>query len=408
MTVSPYEPATARVRSVPSPQNPFRPGVNCPPVMAGREAQLAAVRARLSGGAGLLPNVRIVGLRGMGKTCLMTVVREEAEKEGWIVVHRELTELHNGEYPLAQLLVSLIDQAKRRLSLRARLRAAGVAATMRLLAVVRVKVDQVEFSFDASAGKVERDLASALADGVQVAVRSGHAGLVVLLDEAHQIFDEDDRGGERPLSVFIAALTEVQRAGLPVFAALAGLPRLNLHLNDARSNALRMFEELRVGALDDAAARTAFTEAMRQSGLDIEQGALQDLIDETGGIPYFVQVWGAAVWNAANAAGTSTITRATIDQVRYEVYEDLDASYYEGNVADLDNDAQALLRAAAECRYPLQVAELAKRSDLSRRAALAILQRLTDDGLVRLTGPAQYSFTVPQFFEYLQRAYKGP
>src|SRR6266550_3225532 len=86
--------------------NPFRPGMGLdPPYLADRTAQLARFDQYLTGFPVFPRNVRLTGLRGVGKTVLLQHYAAVAEDKGWVVVRRECSEHLQGESTFALALV---------------------------------------------------------------------------------------------------------------------------------------------------------------------------------------------------------------------------------------------------------------------------------------------------------------
>src|SRR5438445_13271797 len=88
------------------PANPFRPGMGLdPPYLADRSAQLNRFDKYLSGFPAFPRNVRLTGLRGVGKTVLLQHYAAAAEDRGWVVVRRECSEHLQDESTFALALV---------------------------------------------------------------------------------------------------------------------------------------------------------------------------------------------------------------------------------------------------------------------------------------------------------------
>ena len=86
--------------------NPFRPGMGLEPLyLADRERQLERFQRYLAGYPGLPRNVRLTGLRGVGKTVLLQQYGRLAEEAGWMVVSRECNEHMREEVIFGQALV---------------------------------------------------------------------------------------------------------------------------------------------------------------------------------------------------------------------------------------------------------------------------------------------------------------
>src|SRR5215831_731830 len=99
-------------RSQGSPLNPFRPGMGLdPPYLADRQAHLDRFERYLTGFPALPRNVRLTGLRGVGKTVLLQHYARAAEERGWTVVRREWSEHLQDERVFALAFVDDCRQA---------------------------------------------------------------------------------------------------------------------------------------------------------------------------------------------------------------------------------------------------------------------------------------------------------
>src|SRR5260370_38714687 len=86
--------------------NPFRPGMGLdPPYLADRTPQLRRFDQYLAGFPDFPRNIRLTGLRGVGKTVLLQHYADLAEKRGWVVVRRECSEHLQDESTFALALV---------------------------------------------------------------------------------------------------------------------------------------------------------------------------------------------------------------------------------------------------------------------------------------------------------------
>jgi hypothetical protein len=73
-------------------QNPFRPGAGQPPVyLAGRSTEESQFD-RMLAQSPVLRNTIITGLRGVGKTVLLTTLKPKAQSAGWLWTGTDLTE----------------------------------------------------------------------------------------------------------------------------------------------------------------------------------------------------------------------------------------------------------------------------------------------------------------------------
>jgi hypothetical protein len=147
----------------------------------------------------------------------------------------------------------------------------------------------------ADAGDLEHDLQSLL-EAAGDAARAGGTALVLLIDEL-QYVPEDE------LAALITALHRVGQRQLPIVLVGAGLPQLRGRTGRAKSYAERLFDFPEVGSLPAEDARAALAKPARAEGVEFEPEALNRIVKETRGYPYFLQEWGKHVWDVAHLGG---------------------------------------------------------------------------------------------------------
>ena len=387
-------------------KNPYRPGAATPPLhLAGREPQLNRFPKVLRGAPEIPANVRLTGLRGVGKSVLLKEFERIARDEGWAVVRHQVEPRHNTEAGLTQLLAQSLEAAKARMSRTRQLRSqvAGVVEAGRRL--IAVKYEDIPLSMGGAAS-VELDLSRSLYDAVEASLDTGHEGFALLLDEAQVIRDDTSRDGEFPLSMLVAAVNALQEAGLPLAIVLCGLPTLRANLQRARTYSERMFRGEHIGALtgNPGPARDAFTEPLVATSLWAEEDLITRVLGEVEGYPFFIQLWGAELWEAAVDAGLQRFTLPLLDSIEADIYARLDEEFYAGRVETLTPSEQDLLLATADCPYPpLKTADIRNRSDKSEGNVNVLMGRLTEQGVLYRVQKGTYEYTAPKFHQYLTR-----
>ena len=339
-------------------KNPYRPGVGVRPLyLAGRDAPLRRFDAMLRAAPEQQANMRVTGLRGVGKTVLLETFAERAQEHEWEPAFMELQPAHNTDTQVAAAIGSLLERTRQRLSRMARLR----SAAGRALRASSLQVSWDEVSLSVSFGSErEEDLARELFAIVALALAKGRAGVVLLLDEAQLIHDERDRHGEHPLSLLLAPIVALQRQELPLGLVLCGLPTLTGNLQKARSYSERLFRGEEIDSLTQTQALQAFTRPLEETARSASPALAKTVVAEVEGYPYFLQLWGSELWDAADLAGVNRLTPNLLDATRPDIYSRLDCDFYDPRLATLTPAEQDLLLASAKCPYPpLRSADLA-------------------------------------------------
>ena len=185
--------------------------------------------------------------------------------------------------------------------------------------------------------------------------------LAVLLDEAHTLEMETGR----------ALLNASQRVRdeAPFMLVLAGTPGLVAHLSDMQATFWTRLGEglLGIGRLSDGATRAALVEPLAMHGVEIDADALDATVEACQRYPYFVQLWGDALWRQRLATGAGRLTAAHVDAARPGVTARV-ADYYQDRYRELERH-KLLPAAVATARLFLAGAEAASDRDIDEALA---------------------------------------
>jgi hypothetical protein len=390
---------------MPEPKNPYRPGAAVPPVhLAGRDSTLASFRAVLRGAPELPANIRMTGLRGVGKSVLLKRFEEVATEQKWAVVRIQLEPRHNTDTSLQQLISTSCDHAIKQISRLNRIRDTVGAAVETARGLVNLTWNDYTLSFGSTSTLTESSIPEALYGAAKAADKRGLNGFILMLDEAQILRDETSRDGEHPLSLLIASMNALQETQLPIGLVLCGLPTLRSNLLKARTYSERMFRGQEIQGLNADAAREAFLQPLNGTGITADEALTDRVIAEVEGYPYFIQLWGAELWQAAFDGGTNQLTAALLDTVQPDIYQRLDTDFYEARVEALTPAEQDLLMATANLPYPpLRTASIQGSTGKTQGNVNVLMGRLADQGVVYRTQKGIYEYTAPKFHQFLGR-----
>lgn len=371
--------------------NPYAPGAGVrPPVLAGREAELADVQrvvGRLAMGYVESPRL-LEGVRGVGKTVLLLAVRDAARDGDGLGVHVQAR--RNGDVVLD--VIEGLDHELRRAA------PVGAAADRLRDAIAAVRVSAFGVAVQGSASE-DRDVdpVRALVDVLRSLADLGRPA-VITVDEIQ----------EAPGPVLSALLVGLQRAageGLPVGVVAAGLPGTQAALAAVESFAERMFVVGRLGPLDDQDARRAVAEPAEELGVHWGDAAISELVSEAGGYPFFLQHFAASTWDVATAVpiGPADV-RLGIEQSERA----LDRSLVEARLGRLSRRERTYLDAMADLGPgPHRSGDVAAAMGTSSDRVGSARARLIEAGIVHSPGYGLVAFTVPLFDRLLRRRRGG-
>jgi hypothetical protein len=386
--------------------NPYCPGAGTPPPeLAGRDAiretvRVAVERLRIGN-----PNksVLLVGLRGVGKTVLLDQMRADAESSHIHTVRieapegRSLPAMLAPEIRLAMLRLSRVEKAKA-LAQRALRGLAGFAKAL------KVSFNDIEVGLDlepepglADNGDLGVDLA-ALLEAAGRAAKAGGTALVIFIDELQYV--EEDQ-----LAALISALHRCSQQRLPLCVVGAGLPQLRGRAGNAKSYAERLFDYPEIGALQKAAAQQALVKPAAALGVKYEPAAVEHIIANTRGYPYFLQEWGKRAWDIATA---SPITVADVQGASVEAVAALDESFFRVRYDRLTPTGKRYLRAMAELGAgPHRSGDIAAELGRDVTSLAPLRNQLIGKGMIFSPNHGDTAFTVPLFDEFMKRTMPG-
>ena len=382
-------------------RNPFAPGAGTPPPeLAGRGALLernAVALDRIRMARAARPSI-LYGLRGVGKTVLLATMRDAAEREGMAVVAIEAPENRS----LPGILVPALRAALLRLD-RLKQASAGVKRALQALAgfaKLKVKYDDLEVALDfepepglADSGDLETDLADLIV-AVGEAAQERKTAVVLVIDELQYVPEEQ-------LAALISALHRASQRQLPVTMLAAGLPQLLGQMGRAKSYAERLFEFIAVGPLDDEAARDAIRLPIAREKESIENAALDAILAQTQGYPYFLQEWRKHGWDVADA---SPITAADIAVATKSALAELDASFFRVRFDRLTPAEKRYLRAMASLGPgPHRSGDVAEAMGVKVSSVAPTRNSLIAKGMLYSPAHGDTAFTVPLFDTYMKR-----
>ena len=383
-------------------QNPFSPGAGSPPPeLAGRGPLLEQARVTLGRVKAGRPerSVLLVGLRGVGKTVLLNKVRELASGFDY---HAVLIEAHERKPlaalllpPLRQVLISLDRMAQ--ISQKAK---RGLRVLKSFFDGLKLKYHDIEIGIDvdpetgtADSGSLEADLAEVFV-AVGEAAADRHTAVALIIDEMQYLNEEE-------LSALIMAMHQISQRQLPVVLVGAGLPQLVALAGRSKSYAERLFQFPEVGALEPIDAAEAVQEPVQEQGVRFTEAALQEIILQTRGYPYFLQEWGYQSWNLADRSpiGIEVIHHATRESIRR-----LDANFFRVRFDRLTPREKDYLRALADLGYTAQRSgDIAERLKVKVQSIAPVRNGLIKKGMIYSPAHGDTTFTVPLFSDFMKR-----
>ncbi len=380
-------------------ENPFRPGAGAPPpALVGRDALLKSfsvtVGRALAGRPG--QSVIPIGFRGVGKTVLLNRFAELAEEAGLRASYLEAPESGDFASLLAgQLRKILLGLDTGQKTSRAVTRALGVLRSFTYTlpdgSSLSLGVDPV--AGEADSGALSEDLTD-LFVAAGLAARERKTGIVLAIDEVQYLKAHE-------LAALITAIHRTVQLNLPLVLVGAGLPQLPGLTGSAKSYAERLFRFPRIGSLDPEQGREVLELPVRDAGVTYTRQAIDHILEQTQGYPYFLQEWGYEVWNVA---AHSPIDAAAVERAAPLVRSKLDSNFF---LVRMDRTTPAeklyLGAMAALGAGPHRSGDIAHQLGLRVESVAPRRSALITKGMIYSPAHGDTAFTVPLFDDFLRR-----
>lgn len=376
------------------PPNPFAPAPGAsPPFLAGREAELASISDgadRAARGSAPVP-LAFVGLRGLGKTALLNAVRDRTpgalhvriEVERGVplatTVHAAIRGLLRSTESLPKRIGNAIENALRHVPL------PSLELPHELGAIaLHVPDAEPERDEDLPAGQA----LSVVNDAIAEAKRH----LVVTVDEVQ---DADTEG----LRSLVAAVHKSAASRAPIFLACAGLPE-TLELFERLRTYVRRWDRFELAFLSRAESVEGIRVPLRAAGVEIADAALDLLVDEAAGYPYFLQKYASAAWNRHAGA---TVTLADVEASLGPVRAIVERTYYADEFRRLSPRERLFCKVLAELGAgPHEIGRVAAELGVKSAAISSIRGNLIRKGIVFSPSPGAVAFRMPLADRYVR------
>ena len=382
-------------------QNPFSPGAGSPPPeLSGRQdildkATIALKRLRRKRSE---KSFLLVGLRGVGKTVLLNEIEKIAQKSHYSSIFIEVHEKRNLPAlltPHLRRVLFELDKGSVNIKVKKSLR-----ILKSFLNAIKIKYHDIEIGLDidpergfADSGDLETDM-PVLLEAIGEAAADKKMAIAIIIDELQYL-------SEIELSALIMAIHRISQKQLPIILVGAGLPQLVGLAGRSKSYAERLFDFPQIGALDKKDAFYALQEPVKPFNVHFEITALDEILSQTKGYPYFLQEWGYQAWNLSESP---RITLDAIRQATKQSLKRLDESFFRVRFDRMTPSEKKYLLALAHCgQGPQKSSDIADLLKVKPQSVAPIRNNLIKKGMIYSPSHGDTQFTVPLFEDFMKR-----
>mgnify|MGYP002672084114 FL=1 len=388
--------------------NPYTPGAGMVPrYLAGREALLEEAKDTLAYVANGYATRSLIyyGLRGVGKTVLLTEIESIAQENNIYYEHIEAME--NGSFMSSISLY--VGKILRKMSVREKAKqyidfAKNVALSFQFFynkegeTSIGINPEMLQTAAGiADTGDLQNDLTELLVHLGKVGQKI-NTGAILFIDEVQYLKDAE-------FEALMAAIHRCNQLGLPLVLIAAGLPKIAKIAGDIKSYAERLFKFIPVDKLQEDDAKQALIQPAKKLGVQFTDAALNEILLQTDCYPYFLQEYGQQVWKYTDKE-SQVITQQAACAAHDDFINELDEGFFKVRHDRASEKELEFMRAMVQCAsLPCQTKQVAQLMHSSYNRIAPIRAQLIHKGFIYATNRGEISFTVPQFDKYLKRVY---
>jgi len=284
--------------TLPQKRNPFKPGYGeMPPLLAGRNELQNNLRERLidvtQQDCRTTP-IALMGPRGCGKTALLAWIEQEAKALKLPVIILDKQAFGSID-SLLQKLYSHAQKGKQSSEF-----TVGGEIKEPILNLVSLnagykRASQTDIQVSLFLEKLLRSI--------------NKKGFVILIDEAHDMPSEVSK-------VFYDAAQHTAR-NHPILLVIAGTPDLEMVLTRSHATFSERIQSENIGRLNREEAKQALIKPFGAS-VTFSDHDLNMVLNEAQNYPYFIQLWGYALWEVLASTQQDYVGKTEIDAARVE------------------------------------------------------------------------------------------
>lgn len=375
--------------------NPYTPGAGVMPgYLAGRDDVIQDGKDSIYSLMHSYPRQPIIyyGLRGVGKTVLLTALKEYAIKEGVLAFHFEIQEK-------VSLINDIILSANQTLA-----KISKVEKIKNIFEVAKNSLQSFTLTYTTGENSISVEMNKKLSE---MMLQSNLVELLLNLGRLAKeskntiiyFIDEIQYAKQNELEALITAQHRINQERLPITIIAAGLPKILVNMTESKTYAERMFAFVEISSLEYKDAKNAIVNPGKPFDITYTEEALKEIYQITEGYPYFIQQFCYLI-----SKKYKDIDLNIVNEMKSIFFKELDKSFFKVRFDKCTPREKEFMFAMANCgELPCTVANVAHILNKDLKSISPIRARLINKGLIYATRYGKIDFTVPKFDEFLKR-----
>lgn len=375
--------------------NPYTPGAGVMPgYLAGRDEVIQEGKDSIYSLMHGYPRQPIIyyGLRGVGKTVLLTALREYAIQEGVLTFHFEIQEK-------VSLINDIILSASQTLS-----KISKVEKIKNIFEAAKNSLQSFTLTYTTGENSISVEMNKKLSE---MMLQSNLVELLLNLGRLAKeskntiiyFIDEIQYAKQNELEALITAQHRINQERLPITIIAAGLPKILVNMTESKTYAERMFAFVEISSLEYKDAKNAIVNPGKPFDITYTEEALKEIYRITEGYPYFIQQFCYLI-----SKKYKEIDLNIVNEMKSIFFKELDKSFFKVRFDKCTPKEKEFMFAMVSCgELPCTVANVAHIMNKELKSISPIRARLINKGLIYAARHGEIDFTVPKFDEFLKR-----
>ena len=326
------------------------------------------------------------GLRGVGKTVLLTALREYAIKEGVLTFHFEIQEK-------VSLINDIILSASQTLS-----KISKVEKIKNIFEAAKNSLQSFTLTYTTGENSISVEMNKKLSE---MMLQSNLVELLLNLGRLAKeskntiiyFIDEIQYAKQNELEALITAQHRINQERLPITIIAAGLPKILVNMTESKTYAERMFAFVEISSLEYKDAKNAIVNPGKPFDITYTEEALKEIYRITEGYPYFIQQFCHII-----SKKYKEIDLNIVNEMKSIFFKELDKSFFKVRFDKCTPKEKEFMFAMVSCgELPCTVANVAHIMNKELKSISPIRARLINKGLIYAARHGEIDFTAVSY-----------
>jgi len=357
-------------------KNPFNPAFGLKPEQfIGRDEISEEFIRSLSSPNNPWRSTLIIGVRGSGKTATLSDIRSKLDESNTVIV---------GAIPDSDFLDRVLGQIYRQIP-------EPLIKKLPKLKTISVSAGiGVELGIEKDEPYFTRNFEYQITEMLEL-IKKEKSNVVFLIDESQKHSSE--------IRTFISTYQQLIMKGFPVSLVMAGLPEIITDvLNDDVLTFLRRANRVELENINITLVKAAYINVFKRSKLEISETTIDDAARSSQGFPYLIQLIGYYLWENITMPFDGDAFEQALIESKVRLFKNVHQLVFDS----LSNMDREFVFSMIQDTGDSKIHDILNRLDKDKNYITQYRSRLLTKGVIKASGHGKLIFTFPFMREFLE------